>query len=83
MIEGDLLLGDDDLLLLGSPLDLLELLEFLLRDLLEFLDLFELLEHLLDLESPLLRLVRGGVSSLLVLDPLEVLEFISASVLMS
>ena len=83
MIEGDLLLGDDDLLLLGSPLDLLELLEFLLRDLLEFLDLPELLEHLLDLESPLLRLVRGGVSSLLVLDPLEVLEFISASVLMS
>ena len=83
MIEGDLLLGDDDLLLLGSPLDLLELLEFLLRDLLEFLDLPELLEHLLDLESPLLRLDRGGVSSLLVLDPLEVLELISASVLMS
>ena len=83
MIEGDLLLGDDDLLLLGSPLDLLELLEFLLRDLLEFLDLFELLEHLLDLESPLLRLDRGGVSSLLVLDPLEVLELLSASVLMS
>ena len=83
MIEGDLLLGDDDLLLLGSPLDLLELLEFLLRDLLEFLDLLELLEHLLDLESPLLRLVRGGVSSLLVLDPLEVLELVSASVLMS
>ena len=83
MIEGDLLLGDDDLLLLGSPLDLLELLEFLLRDLLEFLDLLELLEHLLDLESPLLRLVRCGVSSLLVLDPLEVLELVSASVLMS
>ena len=83
MIEGDLLLGDDDLLLLGSPLDLLELLEFLLRDLLEFLDLFELLEHLLDLESPLLCLDRGGVSSLLVLDPLEVLELLSASVLMS
>ena len=83
MIEGDLLLGDDDLLLLGSPLDLLELLEFLLRDLLEFLDLLELPEHLLDLESPLLRLDRGGVSSLLVLDPLEVLELLSASVLMS
>ena len=48
----------------------------------ELLELLELLECLLVLDSPLLRLdLLGDASSLLVLDPLEVLE--SSSVLMS